>query len=156
MSPCVCQVKTDLLGLLLLSQASTLAGRGDLENAQTTVTVEISNIASQATIVISDTAVQHNTCPVLPGFQARAEVRLNRSSGRRRAVLRSAPYRAGTVQCAAVRQIKPNHESCDSAFHITWATKKKNRTSYMQYSRVSHLQYNVTPLHVSVLGKLML
>lgn len=53
-------------GLLLLSQSSTLAGRGDLENAQTTVTVEI---ASQATIV-RDTAVQHNTCPVLPGFQA--------------------------------------------------------------------------------------
>lgn len=45
----------------------------------------------------------------------RAEVSSVRSAGRRHARLKW----AGSVQCAAVRQIKPNHESCDKS--ITWA-----------------------------------
>lgn len=64
--------------------------------------------------------MQYNTIParVYLGSQsvARPEprcVRLIRSSVRRRAGLRSAAFWAGTVQCAAVRQMKPNHESCD-------------------------------------------
>ncbi|KAL7371380.1 hypothetical protein ABVT39_025710, partial [Epinephelus coioides] len=66
-------------------QQGRVSRQGDLENAQTTVTVDSTlcpNIASQCTtIAISDNAVQHNTCPGLPGFHnpwpgPSAEVRL--------------------------------------------------------------------------------
>lgn len=55
-----------------LSQQSRVSRQDDLENAQTTVTVESTfcpNIASQCTtVVITDNTEQHNTCPGLPGF----------------------------------------------------------------------------------------
>lgn len=133
---------TSLVSCSSHSRALWPAG-GDLENAQTTVTVESPNIASQSTtIVISDNAVQHNTCPVLPGLQARAEVRLIRSSGRRQAGLGSAPYRAGTVQCAAVRQIKPNHESCDWK-HTIWHGLHRSKFDIIHASTLVFRIYNI-------------
>lgn len=99
---------------------------------------------------VIDNAVQQ----YLPGFtwisQSVDRVRLIRSSRRRHEVLRSAPYwreGAGTTQCAAVRQIKPNHELCDIAVnHITRAHDKKvkgggKKSTIMSciYNEMSHL-----------------
>lgn len=95
MSPYVSHVTEELLGLLLLSQQSHVSRQEfDLENAQTTVTVERPNIATQCTTVAIKT-MQGNTIParVYLDFtirgQARADVRLFRSSGRRHTVLRT-------------------------------------------------------------------
>lgn len=115
---CVSHVQTDLLVSCSSHSRAFCPGRGDLENAQTTVTVDGPNIASHL-LLLPSTTMQYNTIParVYLGFtirgQARAEVRLMRSSGRRHVGLTSAGFWAGTVQCAAVRQMKPNHESCD-------------------------------------------
>lgn len=106
MSPYVSHVTEELLGLLLLSQQSHVSRQEfDLENAQTTVTVERPNIATQCTTVAIKT-MQGNTIParVYLDFtirgQARADVRLFRSSGRRHSAQDSF-YWAGTIQCAA-------------------------------------------------------
>lgn len=122
MSPYVSHVKTDILGFHApLAAEPRVLGMGDLENAQTTVTVESTSHSSHHNLtLLPPVTMQCNKIParVYLDFtirgQTRAEVRVwVRSAGRRYARLRSAPYRGGgSVQCAAVRQIKPNHESC--------------------------------------------
>lgn len=140
----------------------TCPGKGDLENAQTTVTVESTLHASHhkfTTIVMSDNAVQQYTCPGLPGFsqsvtKTRAVARLVRSPGRRDARLRSAPYWAGSVQCAAVRQIKPNHESCDKYITLhNLGFHKRNMVSYTHHTHFKYLQWNPSHLCVCPFGK---
>lgn len=73
-----------------------------------------------------------------------------RSSGRRDARLRNAPYWAGSVQRAAVRQIKPNHKSCDII--ITLSTKVSQY--HMICAQLSYKAFTIelfTPLYSSLL-----
>lgn len=87
----------------------------DLENAQTTVSdcentffvlSAPTNCTTICPIVISATIYLSRFTWILQSGPERSRLG---SSGRRN--LRSAPYRAGSVQAPAVRQIKPNHET---------------------------------------------
>lgn len=80
--------------------------------------------------------------------QTVVEVRLVRSSGRRGAGLRSAPYWAGSVQCATVRQIKPNHESC---IHTT-RLENINITYSRHFTHITGIYMQLfTPCYASLL-----
>lgn len=98
----------------------------DLENAQTTVTVQKSHIASHWTSVNHNAVRTVIPARILPGLQAGAEL----SCRALVSLLRAAPCRAqerghlggraGTVQCAAAKRKNPtmNHamsnRSCDT------------------------------------------
>lgn len=150
------------LGLLLLANTSQpCPSRSDLENAQTTVTVE-SNIFTTLAHQWQCSATIY-----LPGFtwivtirgETRAEVRLVRSfllgsGGRRLCEAQERSLLGGqrpVRRCEtnkAQRWIMRHHKS----HYITWAMQEKHETIKMQTQNSKSSMYNVNYSHLSCLS----
>lgn len=158
MSPCVSQVKTDLLGLLLLSQSSTLAGRG--WPGKRSDNSDCGKPQHRITIYYYCHQWQCSATQYLPGFTWTP----GQSWGAFDSVLWAAPSRARERSLPGghrpVRRCETNKAQPWimrlKAYHMTWATQKQICHHTCINTRVPHLQYNFTPLHLSVLGKSML